>query len=55
MAFREPEKCIFLGFTYVPIHMKPPTLDDHNFFVQTLIREFLDFMENPLSLESIYI
>ena len=45
----------FSGFAYVTVHMKPPTLDDHNFFVGTLIHEFLDSMESPLSLKSIHI
>ena len=31
--------------------LRPPTLDDHNFLMQTSIRVFLDSMENPLSLE----
>ena len=37
------------------IHGKPPTLDSHNFFVRTPFWMFLDFMEIPLSLESINI
>ena len=45
----------FSGFAYVTVHVKPPTLDDHNFFVQTPICEFLDSMEIPLSLKSIHI
>ena len=51
MAFREPEKYIFL----VTVHMRPPTLDGHNFLVQTSIRVFLDSIEIPLSIESIHI
>ena len=39
----------------VTVHRKPPTSDDHNFFVPTLFRMFLDSMERPLSLESIHI
>ena len=41
----------FFGFAYV-VHVKPPTLDDHNFFVRTPIRVFLDSTESLLSLES---
>ena len=32
-----------------------PTSDGHNFFVRTPFRMFLDYMESPLSLESIHI
>ena len=35
--------------------MRPPTSDDHNFFVQTLIQVFLDSMESPLSQDSIHV
>ena len=52
MEFREPEKHIFLGSRMSTVHVKPPTLDSHNFFVRTSIRVFLDYTENPLSLES---
>ena len=47
----ENQKTHFSGFSYVTVHMKPPTLDDHNFFVRTPIRVFLDSTESPLSLE----
>ena len=33
----------------------PPTSNDHNFFVRTPFRVFLDSIENPLSLEFIHI
>ena len=33
----------------------PPTSDDHNFFVRTPFRVFLDSIEIPLSLEFIHI
>ena len=52
MEFKEPEKHIFLGSRMSTFHVKPPTLDNHNFFVRTPIRVFLDSTENPLSLES---
>ena len=52
MAFREPKTTHFFGFAYVTAHMKPPTLDNHNFFVRTQILVFLDSTESPLSLES---
>ena len=52
MAFREPDKHIFSGFAYVIVYVKPPTLDDHNFFIRTPIRVFLDSTKSPLSLES---
>ena len=55
MAFREPEKTHFSGFAYVTVHVKPTTLDDHNFFVRTPIHELLDSMESYLSLEFIHI
>ena len=42
----------FFGFTYVTVHVKPPTFDDHNVFVRTPILVFLDSTESPLSLES---
>ena len=38
------------GFDYVC----PPTSEGHNFFVRTMIRVFLDFMESPLSQEYIH-
>ena len=31
------------------IHVRPPTSEGHNFFVQTPIRVFLDSMESSLS------
>ena len=34
------------------IHKRPPTSDDHNFFVQTPFWVFLDFMENLLNQDS---
>ena len=37
------------GFDYVG----PPTSEGHNSFVRTPIRVFLDYMESPLSQESI--
>ena len=37
------------------VQWKPPTSDGHNFFVRTLFWMFLDFIEIPLSLESINI
>ena len=33
----------------------PPTSEGHNFFVRTPFRVLLDYMESPLSQESIYI
>ena len=45
----------FSRSAYITVHVKPPTLDGYNFFVRTSIREFLDSMEIPLSLESIHI
>ena len=45
----------FSRFAYVTVHVKPPTLDGHNFFVRISIHEFLDSMEIPLSLKSIHI
>ena len=45
----------FSGFMYVTVHVKPPTLDDHNLLVRTSIHEFLDSMERTLSLEFIHI
>ena len=39
----------------VTVHVKPPTLDDHNIFVRTPICTFLDSMERSLSLKSIHI
>ena len=44
----------FSGFAYVTVHMKPPILDSHNFFVRTPIRVFLDSTESPLSLKYVY-
>ena len=38
------------GFDYV----RPPTSEGHNSFVRTTFWVFLDFMEKPLSQESIY-
>ena len=36
-----------------PLHtFKPPTSNDHNFFIQTLFQVFLDSMESPLSQDS---
>ena len=43
------------GSTRVTVHGKPPTSDGHNFFVRTPFWMFLDYMESPLSLESIHI
>ena len=43
------------GLLVVIVHGKSQTSDGHNFFVQTLFQMFLDFMERPLSLESIHI
>ena len=37
---------------YITVHKRPPTLDDHNFLVRTLICVFLDSTKSPLSLES---
>ena len=34
------------------IHVRPPASDDHNFFVRTSFRVFLDSMEIPLSHDS---
>ena len=34
------------------IHVRPPTSDDHNFFVRTSFLVFLDSMEIPLSHDS---
>ena len=31
------------------VHVRPPTLEGHNFFVRIPIRVFLDFMKSPLS------
>ena len=42
----------FSGFAYVTVHVKPLTLDDHNFFIRTPIWVFLDSTESPLSLKS---
>ena len=42
----------FFGFAYVIVPVKPPTLEDHNFFVRTPILVFLDSTESPLSIES---
>ena len=36
-------------------HVRPTTSEGHNFFVRTPFRVFLDFMESPLSQESIHI
>ena len=41
-----------LGLT---IHVRPQTLDDHNFFVRTPCRVFLDSMESPFSQDSSHI
>ena len=35
--------------------MRPPTSDDHNFFVRTPFRVFLDPMESPLSQDSSHV
>ena len=35
-------------------HVRPPTLEGHNFFVRTPFRVFLDSMESPLSQDFIY-
>ena len=32
-----------------------PTSDDHNFLVQSPFHAFVDFIESPLSLESIHL
>ena len=37
------------GWVRLVIHVKSPTSEGHNFFVQTLILVFLDYMEIPLS------
>ena len=37
------------------IHVRPPTSEGHNFFVQTPIQVFLDSMESSLSQDSIHI
>ena len=37
-------------FARVIVHVKPATLDGHNFLVRTPIHTFLDSMESPLSL-----
>ena len=48
---RNQEKTVGpVGSTRV-VHGKPPTSDDHNFFVRTPFQMFLDSMERPLSLE----
>ena len=53
---RNHEKIVgLIGFSRVPVHGKPLTSDGHNFFVRTPLQMFLDFMEIPLSLESIHI
>ena len=41
-----------LGLT---IHVRPPTSEDHDFFVRTPIPVFLDSMEIPLSNDSNYV
>ena len=42
----QPSRAGRFGLT---IHLRPPTLEDYNLFVQTLIRVFLDSMGSPLS------
>ena len=37
------------------VHVRPPTSEDHNFFVRILVRVFLDSMKRSLSQDSIYI
>ena len=37
----------------LPSHVRPPTLEGHNFLVRTPFRVFLDSMESPLSQDSI--
>ena len=44
----------FSGFAYVTVHVKPLTLDDHNFFVRIPIQVFLDSTESPLCLEFVH-
>ena len=39
----------------VTVHRKSSTSDGHNFFVRTPFQMLLDYMEIPLSLESIHI
>ena len=45
----QPSQVISAGFDY----LRPPTLEGHNFFVQTSFKVLLDSMESPLSQESI--
>ena len=41
-----------VGRFELTIHLRPQTLEGHNFFIRTLIRVFLDSMEIPLSQDS---
>ena len=43
------------GRLVLAIHMWPPTLDDNNFFFQTLFLVFLDSMEIPFSQNSSHV
>ena len=53
--FRNHENSRPYWLLVATVHGKPPTLDGHNFFVQTPFWMLLDSMESPLSLESINI
>ena len=44
-----------VGSAQVTVHGKPPNSNGHNFFVRNPFRMFLNYMESPLSLESIHI
>ena len=46
---------VFPWIEHVLEFVKPPTSDDHIFFVRTPFWVFLDSMESPLSLESTHI
>ena len=57
-SFKGAPERNFVGFTQLPsctICARPPILNGHNFLVRAPFWMFLDSMESPLSLESIYI
>ena len=52
IRYKNHENLVLLVAT---VHGKPPTSDDHDFFVRTPFQMFLDYMESHLSIESIHI
>ena len=55
LGLKEPYFVYLFCFGPWLVDEKPPTSDDHNFFVRTPFQMLLDSMESPLSLESIHI